>query len=159
MAHAESVRGRVLGLDPGERWIGVAVSDDDRRLALPLLTIDRRAEEDDGARVIAQRLDAESATLVVVGVPLNKEGEEDAQARSFRRLGERLAAALGLPVVVVSERFTNPLPPAAPPPQRRRRGRTTVAQHQKRRVKEHALAAASILQRWLDQEASASRRG
>ena len=158
MAHAESVRGRVLGLDPGERWIGVAVSDDDRRLALPLLTIDRRVEGDDGARVIAERLDAESATLVVVGVPLNPEGEEDAQARSFRRLGERLAAALGLPAVVVSERFTNPLPSAAPPPQRRR-ARTTVAQHQKRRVEEHALAAANILQRWLDQEARASRSG
>ena len=117
MAHAESVRGRVLGLDPGERWIGVAVSDDDRRLALPLLTIDRRVEGDDGAGLIAERLDAESATLVVVGVPLNPEGEEDAQARR------------------------------------------TVAQHQKRRIEEHALAAANILQRWLDQEARASRSG
>ncbi len=163
MAHADSPSlrgpaGRVVGLDPGERWIGVAVSDDDRRLALPLATIDRRAESDEGVAAIRDRLGPEGASLVVVGVPLRPDGAEDAQARNFRALGEQMAAALGLPCEVVSERFSNPLPTSVPSaqlpgrgrPKARRKGKVSVEKHKQRRTEEHAVAAANILQRWLD---------
>jgi putative Holliday junction resolvase len=156
---------RALGLDPGARWIGVAITDDDRRLALPLLTIDRRAILDDGAAQIRERLGPEGAAVVVVGVPLRPDGAEDDQARTFQALGAKIAAALELPCEFISERFSNPLgSPASLPKsdQKRggrrgsqRKGKTSVAKHKQRRTEEHALAAANILQRWLDTRGSA----
>ena len=161
--------GRALGLDPGDRWIGVAITDSDHRLALPLLTIDRRAVADDGAAQIRERLGPEGAALVVVGVPLRPDGGEDDQARAFQALGSRIAASLDLPCEFISERFSNPLVAPSPLPksdQRRggrtgrgqrapqRKGKTTVAKHKQRRTEEHALAAANILQRWLDNRAN-----
>jgi RNase H-fold protein (predicted Holliday junction resolvase) len=160
----ERAAGRVLGLDPGQRWIGVAVSDDDRRLALPLCTIDRRQESDDGAALIAGRLGLEGATLAVVGVPLRPDGADDEQSLAFRALGTTLAQRLDLPTEFVSERFSNPIGALTPPPPTKVRGRRRsargtgqgAAQHKKRRMEEHAVAAANILQRWLDGQASAS---
>lgn len=144
--------GRVLGLDPGERWVGVAVSDDDRRLALPLTTIDRRAEPDDGVALLERLLGPEGATLVVVGVPLRPSGEEDAQATAFRMFGEKMAQALSLPCDVQNERFSNPI--ATPQPAgKRRRSRPSEAEHRRRREREHAQAATNILQHWLDGQA------
>ena len=126
----ERAAGRVLGLDPGRRWIGVAVSDDDRRLALPLCTIDRLQESDDGAALIADRLGPEGATLVVVGVPLRPDGADDEQALAFRAVGSALAQRLDLPTKFVSERFSNPIGALAPPPpakERRRRRSAPLA--------------------------------
>ena len=160
----ERAAGRVLGLDPGQRWIGVAVSDDDRRLALPLCTIDRRREADDGAALIADRLGPEGATLAVVGVPLRPDGADDEQSLAFRALGSALAQRLGLPTEFVSERFSNPMGALTPPAPTKARGRRRpahrtgqgAAQHKKHRLEQHALAAANILQRWLDARAPAS---
>ena len=145
-------RGRVLGLDPGERWVGVAVSDDDRRLALPLTTIDRRAEPDDGVALVGRLLGPEGASLVVVGVPLTPSGEEDAQATAFRKFGEAMAEALSLPCDVQNERFSNPIANLQPPG-KRRRSRPSEAEHRRRREREHAQAATNILQHWLDRQA------
>jgi len=162
---ADRASSRALGLDPGARWIGVAITDDDRRLALPLLTIDRRAVPDDGAAQIRQRLGPEGAAVVVVGVPLRPDGAQDDQARVFQALGEKIAAALELPCEFISERFSNPLgsPLSLPKSDQkrggrrgsRRKGKTSIAKHKQRRTEEHALAAANILQRWLDARGSA----
>ncbi len=140
--------GRVVGLDPGERWLGVAVGDGESRLALPLGTIDRRAQDDDGVARIRALLGPEGASLVVVGVPLDREGREDAQAVSFRALGERIAQALGLPLAVQSERHSNP--PPAREAKASQRGHLSPARQRRRRRQAHALAAATILQDWLD---------
>lgn len=148
-------RGRVLGLDPGERWIGVAVSDDERRLGLPLATLDRRTLDRSrepaaaAAAEIRHHLGLEGAALVVVGVPYDREGREDAQATAFRGLGEHIAAALELPVQLQSERHTNPAPPNMPAGGRRP-GAVSTTRRRRQRRQEHALAAAAILQRWLD---------
>lgn len=141
--------GRTLGLDPGRRWVGVAISDDEGRLALPLATVDRQSEADDGLARIKTLAESEGAMRAVIGIPLGPDGREDDQATDFRAYGERVAAAIGLPLEVQNERFSNPLPVFAPPT-KRRRGRTSVAQHKERREREHAVAAANILQRWLD---------
>ena len=158
MVQPQAPRGRVVGLDPGQRWIGVAVSDDDRRLALPLCTIDRRQESDDGAALIRDRLGPEGAALAVVGVPLRPDGADDEQSLAFRELGGTLAQRLNLPAEFVSERFSNPIGGLTPPAPLKARGRRrsargtaqSAAQHKRRRSEEHAVAAANILQRWLD---------
>ena len=158
MVQPQATRGRVVGLDPGQRWIGVAISDDDRRLALPLCTIDRRQESDDGAALIRDRLGPEGAALAVVGVPLQPDGSDDGQSLAFRALGSTLAQSLNLPAKFVSERFSNPIGALALPAPAKARGRRrsarktgrSAAQHRRRRSEEHAVAAANILQLWLD---------
>ncbi len=154
-----TARGRVVGLDPGERWVGVAVCDSERRLALPLGTIDRRAERDDGVSRIRELLGAEGVALLVVGVPLDGEGHEDEQAAAFRAYGEGIAAALGVAAVVQNERYSNPLQQAGPlaqagKPPVRKSGRPTHAALAGRRRREHTIAAATILQLWLDRQSS-----
>ena len=156
--------GRVLAIDPGERWIGLALSDDDQRLALPNTTIDRRTLPAATAALAAALADAitraispDQPVLLVVGLPLRPDGTEDAQAASFRDLGARLAAALGIPLALQEERHSNRslLPLAAPPPVRhgrdgRRPGALSPTRRKREREQRHAAAAATILQRWLD---------
>jgi putative holliday junction resolvase len=86
----------LLGLDVGERWIGVAVSEG--RIAVPLTIIEhtnRDADIDRIAALVAER----EADGVVVGLPVSLSGEEHGQARRTRRFGEALAARLDVPVV------------------------------------------------------------
>ena len=155
--------GRVIAIDPGDRWIGVALSDDHHRLALPNTTIDRRALPQNTAAAIAQRLrealGQDHAALLVVGVPYRRDGSEDAQAAGFHRLGQEVAAALGLPLAVQEERHSNtsalPLPTTTPAGARsgrggRKPGALTPARRNRQRQQRHAGAAATILQRWLD---------
>ena len=147
--------GRVIALDPGERWVGVAVCDADGRVALPSTTLDLREEPDEGVARLQALIEGDRFDYVVVGVPVNAAGEEDAQAAAFRAYGERVAKGLALPMVVQNERHSNPLAMFAPDG-KRRRGARSVAEHQRRRRTEHALAAAEILQRWLDAQRRAS---
>ena len=149
--------GRVLAIDPGERWIGVALSDDARRLALPSTTVDRRALRPDTPAAIAARIRAaiapDAPALLVVGVPYRPDGAEDAQAAAFRELGAGVAGALGLPLAVQGERHSNdaaPTPTTVKPRSGRRPGAVSPARRARQREKQHAAAAATILQRWLD---------
>jgi putative Holliday junction resolvase len=134
-------RGRVLGVDAGERRIGLALSDETRMLASPLQVLVR----DDG---LAPILDAllelvrnEAVTEMVVGLPLNANGTEGRQARrarDFARVAERV---VGLPVTLWDERLSTREAEAIVRAQGgRTRSRTDI----------DAVAAAVILQDFLD---------
>ena len=146
----------ILGIDPGERWLGVARAAGDNRLAFPLGSIDLSEAQDDPAAAVRALLDGEQVATLVVGVPTRADGAEDAQAARFRLFGEQLAAQLGADCRAQSERHTS-LDDAAIAPQpargkQRRRARPTLAERQRRRRESHARAAARILQRWLDDQ-------
>lgn len=152
----------ILGIDPGERWLGVARAAGDNRLAFPLGSIDLSEAQNDPAAAVRSLLDGEQVATLVVGVPARADGTEDEQAARFRRFGEQLAAQLGADCRAQSERHSSlDDPPIAPPPsqsgqsgrgKQRRRARTTPAERQRQRRESHARAAARILQRWLDQQ-------
>jgi len=151
--------GRVLAIDPGERWIGLALSDDERRLGLPLTTIDRKSLPHGGpkrreavaiADAIRDAIAPDQPNIVVVGVPLRPDGTADDQAASFQHLGERIAAALDLPVALQNERRSNPAEAPVTADRTRKGGALNPAKKRRDREKRHALAAATILQRWLD---------
>ena len=167
----QTLPGRVLAIDPGERWIGLALSDDERRSGLPLTTIDRKSlrrpdpkqhpkqhpKEHEALAIAAAIRDAlgpDLPNIVIVGLPLRPDGSADAQADAFRALGERIATALGLPAALQSERRSNPaeVPRIDPRSSKRSRqaGAANPAKKRREREKRHALAAATILQRWLD---------
>jgi putative holliday junction resolvase len=96
---------RLIGLDHGERRIGVAVGDTETGMAFARPALRRRNVELDVDR-IGELCATEAATLVVVGLPLNMDGSEGPQADLARAFGERLAA-IGLEVVHEDERLSS----------------------------------------------------
>src|SRR5271169_4383190 len=132
---------RAFGLDVGTRTVGVALSDPLGITAQSLTTLRRTGLRADLAalRKLAQ---AHEVTLAVVGLPLNMDGSEGASATRSRAFGEALAKALDVPVEFWDERLSTV---AA-----NRALRETDASPQRRREVVDQVAAALILQGWLD---------
>ena len=135
---------RVLGIDFGERRIGLALSDPTATLASPLETMTRRV----GKRPPLSRLEevaiAHEVEQLVVGLPLNLQGQETPWCEEVRRMGDALAARLSLPVDYVDERMTSVRAERGI----RSQGLPKGKREEKGRV--DAAAAALILQSWLD---------
>jgi putative Holliday junction resolvase len=96
---------RLLGVDYGHVRIGLAITDEDRRIASPLATYNRRTRDED-ARYFQEVVAAESVEQIVVGLPVHADGSEGEKAVEARRFGAWLAGATGLPIVYFDERFT-----------------------------------------------------
>lgn len=132
---------RVIGIDLGSRRIGVAVSDGLGLTAQPHATIARHGGSRDLAAIGAQ-VEAAGAQHIVVGLPLDPEGQEGPAALRARVFAGKLQAALAVPVDLIDESFSTveaevPLLAA------------DVSRARRRQVVDK-LAAAVILQRWLD---------
>jgi len=142
---------RVVGIDFGERRIGIALSDPTRTIATPLETIQRRK----GKRMPLTSIEAVArthhASHLVVGLPLDLRGEETEWCAEVRAAGDRLAERLGVAVDYVDERFTSV--------RAERTIRDLGLSRTKRREKERvdAGAAALILQGWLDSHSDMPR--
>ncbi len=133
---------KVIGLDPGEKRIGVAVSDESGRIALPKATIsgDRPAGE-----IIADILnlaDQHEAERIVIGMPTSLSGEAGPAAQKTAQFARALAAETSLQVITWDERLTTALAEKAMISANVRR--------QKRRQKIDKVAATLILQSYLD---------
>ena len=141
--------GALMGLDPGTRTIGVAVSDGLRLTATALETIRRRRFADDAARLteIARH---RSVAGVVIGLPLNMDGSAGPRAQSARAFARNVAVALGLPVALFDERLSTFAAEEAMLASGVPRGRRAGAVDR--------IAAAIILQGALDRLAGAARR-
>lgn len=96
--------GRHLGLDPGERRIGVAVSDATGTIATPLEYLDRRAENHE--QRLVDLCSEWEITEIVVGLPVSLDGTEGPAAMRSRAFGDTVAGCTGVPVVFHDERFT-----------------------------------------------------
>jgi putative Holliday junction resolvase len=98
---------RVLGVDVGRRRIGLAVSDATGTLATPLQTVQLRP----GKRPPLAKIEGIARGLgvehLVVGLPLDAQGRENAWCAEVRELGEQLGERLGVKVSFVDERFTS----------------------------------------------------
>ncbi|MBU1672504.1 MAG: Holliday junction resolvase RuvX [Actinobacteria bacterium] len=130
---------RLIGLDVGERRIGVALSDPLGHTAQPYITI----ENDEGAIPRIGELVSESGVgRVVVGLPLLLDGREGAQAARAREFASRLGEHLSLPVEMIDERLTT------------RQATSVISRSEgagrKDRGATDRVAAALILQSYLD---------
>jgi putative Holliday junction resolvase len=96
---------RLIGLDHGSRRIGVAIGDSETGMAFARPAIIRRGLRLDLAAIEALWT-AESADIVVIGLPLNMDGTEGDQAAAVRAFGERLAAR-GLRIAYEDERLSS----------------------------------------------------
>lgn len=96
---------RSMGIDFGERRIGLAISDPDGKVAVPLATLERRNDRV-AVREIAEIARREEVGRLVLGEPVGLDGQRGPNAERVRRFGERLAQASGLPVRLVNESLT-----------------------------------------------------
>lgn len=133
---------RILGLDPGERRVGVALSDPTGTIASPHSVIDRRSVKlGDAVRTLCEEHGVER---IVVGLPTGLSGVEGPSAKAARTVGAAVAEATGLPVEYQDERFTTVTAEAALLEGGVRRT--------KRRDVRDKVAAAVILQTYLDRK-------
>ena len=157
---------RVLALDVGERRIGLAISDPEGRVAVPLETLERR-DEDVDLRALAELVEREGVQAVVVGLPLSLDGSVGPQAERTQEFARRVAEAVSCPLEMWDERLSTvaaerALTPSGPPGRRSRRradarpsGRSATSDRRRRPPERHqgardALAATLILQAYLD---------
>ena len=128
---------RAIALDYGAARTGVAVSDATGTLARPVGVVERAASPA-GLDRVTELVAEYGVEVVVVGLPLTLRGERGAQARETELFVEILRARLDVPVEMEDERFT-----------------TALAQQTGGKAPEDAVAAAHLLQGWLDRESRA----
>ncbi len=98
--------GRLLGVDWGERRIGLALSDESQTLAQPLGTLTRRRGKRFPMQALIAHVDRHAVVGVVVGLPLDASGDEGEAARAARALAQDIARRADRPVTLWDERFT-----------------------------------------------------
>ncbi|HEY55651.1 MAG TPA: Holliday junction resolvase RuvX [Dehalococcoidia bacterium] len=134
---------RSLGLDIGDRRIGVALSDPEGILASPLAVINRRNESLD-IEAITEIIRQHQVGQVVVGLPLSMDGSLGQQAEKVKDFTRKLGEHTQVPLEYRDERLT-----------------TVMAEHLKRaaggkkkgeKTRYDAQAAAIILQGYLDEK-------
>ncbi|UCC67320.1 MAG: Holliday junction resolvase RuvX [Armatimonadota bacterium] len=132
---------RALGIDFGERRIGVAVSDELGIMARPLSVVERTSRAEDIAR-IGEFASKRKVEMIVVGLPLNMDGSPGPAARRARRFAAALRRELGLQVELWDERLTTAEADRALIASGQRRAR--------RRELRDGVAASLILQSYLE---------
>lgn len=137
---------RSLGIDFGERRIGVAVSDEAGRVATPLTTLERSSDRQ-AVRRLARLAREEGIGRLVVGEPRGLDGARGDAAERARRFAEKLAAGTGLPYVLVDEALTTG--------EARRRLLAAGVDVRRHPERLDAVAAQLILQELLDSEREA----
>ncbi len=107
VAPADLPSGRLLALDLGQARTGVAACDELGMLAAPLTVLRRHLTRAADFAEIAELARRERAAGVLVGLPLDSEGQVGPQARWVRRYAGRLAGALPIPLAFWDESFTS----------------------------------------------------
>lgn len=137
--------GRVIGLDLGERRIGVALCDQARTVATPIATLDRRGDRSVEHAALGRLMQEYEVDLLVVGLPLSLSGELGPAARKVLTEVKSLRKRLGVSVVTHDERLSTVTAQASLHDQgwhgrKGGKGRRVIDQ----------VAAAVILQSWID---------
>jgi putative Holliday junction resolvase len=132
---------RVLGVDHGDRRIGLAISDPIPLIASPLITL--TVDDPEQAILdIENIIIEEDVKVVVVGLPLGMNGKDTKQTRHVKIFADRLRQVLNVPVILEDERLSSVT------------ARKAIIQQNLSTGKNKALvdqtAAAIILQQYLD---------
>lgn len=128
----------VLAIDPGTKRVGLAISDDAARLAVPLDAVDVK----ESSSAIQQAVTSKDVDVVIVGLPISLDGIERASAKAARSFAESLRDQLDVPVELWDERLTTKEAEA------RLHGAGKKAKEQRGVV--NSLAATVLLQSYLD---------
>jgi putative Holliday junction resolvase len=130
---------RSLGLDIGNRRIGVAISDASKLIARPLGVIDRKNE--DALARLSELLREYAPDEIVIGMPYRADGGIGEQAQAVQAFAETLRTRTDVPLSFYDERFSS------------QEAQEIIASKKRKQqpVNDDALAASVILQRYLDE--------
>ena len=137
---------RIVGIDLGEKRIGIAISDATATIARPLTTLERGRSDVEAVKLlrdtIASLSDEDRIGRIVVGLPTRLNGSDNDQTPRVKKIAELLAAEVSIPVVTQDERLSS----------REAEERLSLREKdwRKRKAKLDAAAAAVILQDYLD---------
>lgn len=138
---------RIVGLDVGERRIGVAISDATCTLSRPLAALRTTGLDGNALEIVSTEItrlsaDEDGLASIVVGLPRRLDGTANAMTPRVEAFASRLRARTGLPVILQDERLTS----------RDAESRIAIREKNWRVRKERldAVAAAIILQDYLD---------
>lgn len=130
---------RILGLDYGEKYIGLAISDELDILASAFITLENKSKN-----FVCQKIKKickeKNISRIVIGLPVSFSGEEERQAKKVREFGEFLKKEINIPIVFEDERLTSVMADKF----------LKGTKVKKKKIKEHKLAAQIILQDYLD---------
>ena len=140
---------RALGIDYGDKRIGLALSDATGLLASPWKKLDNNRDVAAAARRLADEIralqaDADGLSAVVIGLPRRLSGEANEQTARVQTLARLLAAAVTVPIALQDERLTSHDADALLA--------QTERDWRKRKARLDAMAAALILQDFLDHQ-------
>lgn len=93
---------RILAIDPGEKRLGIAISDPTGTIANPLTVLKHVARLSD-ATAIARLAEQHEAEVIVIGQALNDENQPTIQSRRAERLAEAIRNQTSIPVVLWDE--------------------------------------------------------
>jgi putative Holliday junction resolvase len=142
----QGCKGRVLAVDPGEKRLGIAISDPTGTIAGPLTVIPHVSRKIDAA-AIAQLAREHGAVRIIVGVALGADGEVTPNARHAARLAETIREQASLPVELWDESGST---------QAARSARIAMGVSRRKRSGHlDEIAATVILQSYLDSQPSA----
>jgi putative holliday junction resolvase len=139
---------RYLGIDLGDKRTGLAVGDDQLRMAVPARVLEMPAGQRDSLLAALERAiedhlgNAAAPGELVIGLPMNMDGTEGGRARAARDFAALLAARTGRRVHLQDERLTT----AAADWSLARTGLT----HKQKKERRDAIAAAALLQGFLN---------
>ena len=122
---------KILGVDHGLKWVGVAISDDSRKLAFPYETLENNFKLFSRLNEIIKK---EDISKIVIGLPLNKKMKVTNQTTEVRNWAEKLIEEVDLPIDFENEIFTS----------------KTADRYEAKN--QHSAAAAILLQSYLDRK-------
>lgn len=131
---------RIIGLDLGEKRIGVAAADDRTQVAVPVATLE---VDGDAVGAVSKLVEEQRADEVVIGMPLSMTGAMGPQAQRAMDVVEDLRERLDVPVHTWDERLTTVQASRSLGPSRR-------GGREKRKGARDAIAAAILLQAYMD---------
>jgi putative Holliday junction resolvase len=134
---------RSLGLDVGDKRIGVAMSDPSGIVASPLTIIERRYDAAD-IEAIIDIIRQNDIAQVIVGLPLAADGGAGMQAEKVNRFTQKLKESIAIPLIFRDESFSTD--------SARKLMLQTKSKKVRRNTRDDAIAAAFILQHFLDEE-------
>jgi putative Holliday junction resolvase len=133
---------RAVGIDLGEKRIGVAISDSSGNLATPYEVVFRTGNRDQEHQQIRAIVEEVEAEILVIGLPLSLDGSEGKAAQGAREEAKAIAQVISVPVEMHDERLTTV--------EAERLLREQGLKGPERRKVVDKVAAAILLQAWME---------
>ena len=99
-------KSRLLGIDPGKKRVGLAISDEDKLVSTPLKTIIKK-NNSDLVKEIREIIEENNIKGIVVGNPINMDGSKGPSAQSANDFAKYLSNNISLPVTMWDERLSS----------------------------------------------------